>query len=152
MGAPAHIATREELIACFRRIDRRDVELGDDLRFPLRLGRVVTWTYGSRAFLVLRDPDTGARLGVVFRRTAVAGAPVASMCAWCHRVRTRAEVQLLSIRITARRTIGQYLCSDLSCFSAGEASAFEPSDAALVRIERAVGRMHELVDQRLRGE
>jgi len=152
MEASAQIATEEQLLACFRRIDRRDVELGDDVTFPMLLGRVVTWSYGNRAFLVLRERGTGAPLGLVFRRTAVAAARVASMCAWCQRVRTRAEVQLLSARVTARRTIGQYLCSDLSCFTVGEPSVFEPPDAALIRIQRALDRVHELVAQRLRGD
>jgi len=151
MGASAQIATEEELLACFRRIDRRDVELGDEVTFPLSLGRVLTWSYGNRAFLVLRERDTGAPLGIVFRRTAVAASRAPSMCAWCQRVRTRSEVQLLSARVTARRTIGQYLCSDLSCFSAGESSVFEAPDAAVLRIQRALDHMHELVEQRLRG-
>ncbi len=151
MAASAQIATKEELFACFRRIDRRDVELSDDLRFPILIGHVVTWSYGNRAFLVLRGRDTGAPLGVVFRRTTVASARVPSMCAWCQRVRMHAEVQLLSARVTARRTIGQYLCSDLSCFVVGEPSAFEQPDAAVFRIRRALDHMHQLVDQRLRG-
>ena len=152
MGASAQIASEEELVACFRRIDRRDVLLGEDVRFPLALARVVTWSYGNRTFLVLRQRDTDAPLGVVFRRTAVDAARSQSMCAWCQRSRARSEVLLLSARVTARRTVGQYLCRDLSCFSLGDATGFEPPDAAVHRVRRALGHMHELVERLLRRE
>jgi hypothetical protein len=146
VAATLEIATLEELVACFRRIDRKEVELAEGMTFPLSLRRLVTWSYGSRTFLVTRD-----RFGVVFRRTPLVAARVSSMCTWCQRMRGRGEVQLLSARVTARRTIGQYLCADLSCFVAGDGGPFEPPDAAVRRVERALGRMQELVDMRLRG-
>jgi hypothetical protein len=151
MTGPAIIATKDDLVAAFRRIDRKEVELADEIAFPLRLIRVVTWCYGTRSYLVFRDPDAGTPKAIVFRRTPSAGTPVATMCDWCRRMRGRGDVQLLSARVTARRTIGVYVCGDLSCFriEGPTNSQYEPPDSAVHRVERALERMHLLVSQRL---
>jgi hypothetical protein len=147
--AAAVIASKDDLIEAFRRIDRKEVELADELAFPLRVARVLTWCYGPRSYLVFRDRggEDGAPRAIVFRRTWAGGRHVTTMCDWCHRVRGRGEVQLLSARVTARRTIAQYVCGDLSCFRIdGEAgSPFEPPDGAVRRVERALERMYALV-------
>jgi treble-clef zinc-finger protein len=103
----------------------------------------------TRSYLVFRDRDRddGPPRAIVFRRTAAGGAHVGTRCDWCHRSRGRGDVQLLSARVTARRTIAQYLCGDLSCFriDGEEGSPFEPPDGAVRRVERALERMYALV-------
>ena len=150
MAGPRLIPSRDELVACFRRIDRKDVELADDLSFPLKLHRVVTWSYGNRAFVVFRDPETGDAKGIVFHRTSGGSSAVMSMCHWCQRSRGRGAVKLLTARAGSRRTLGQYLCGDLSCFrSDDDAGLHETGDIALKRIDRAFDRMYELFTMRL---
>lgn len=143
------IASKEELVACFRRIDRNQVELADDLTFPIQLKRVFTWTYGNRSFLVFRKRDGDGPHGIVFRHTS---APrVATMCHWCQRTRPRGEVKLLAARVTGRRTVGQYVCADLSCFRDDNAASaiYESPAEVLHRIERAFAKMYELFSARL---
>jgi len=143
------ISTIDDLVAAFRRIDRKEVELADDLTLPIPLLRVATWCHNQRSYLLFRDTHSSTPQGIIFRRTPTAS--VAIMCEWCHRVRSRGEVQLLSARVTAHRTIGQYLCADLSCFSLDTPanSPYEPPDASILRVEKALVRMHTLVSQRL---
>jgi hypothetical protein len=105
------ISTEEELRRCFREIDRSDVEVGD-LRLPLRLGRSLVWTFGTRAYLVFRAPKVSPR-GIVFHREATPSA--VAMCDWCHTQKGQGRVRLLTARTSDRRTIGLYLCSDLAC-------------------------------------
>lgn len=142
------IASWDELVACFRRIDRKDVELADELSFPLKLYRALTWSYGNRVFLVFRERATGEAKGIVFHRASGA-ATVMSMCHWCQRSRGRGAVKLLTARVGSRRTVGQYLCDDLSCFRADDAGAQESGDVAVNRVERAFDRMYELFTLRL---
>jgi hypothetical protein len=148
------IASHEDLVACFRRIDRKDVELADDLSMPLKINRVLTWSYGNRAFIIFRDGNTEDLKGIVFHRPST-GPQVPSMCCWCQRVRNRGEVKLLGARLDSRRTIGQYLCADLSCFrvdadrTPGIDDLQESPDAVLNRAERAFARMLDLVSLRL---
>ncbi|HEX6836374.1 MAG TPA: FBP domain-containing protein [Polyangia bacterium] len=148
MAAPSTIASYEELLTCFRRIDRKEVELAEGLSFPLKLHRVVTWSYGHRAFLVFRDPRTGDARGIVFHRTSGAES-VLSMCHWCQRSRGRGAVKLLTARAGSRRTVGQYLCGDLSCFRSDDDEPGGGGDIALHRIERAFDRMYQLFTLRL---
>ncbi len=151
MGRLPQIVSMEELVACFRRIDRKEVELADDLSFPITINRVVTWVYGNRSFVVFWKRDADGPMGIVFRHSGSGGPHVATMCHWCQRVRARGEVKLLSARVTGRRTVGQYLCADLSCFhDQSAANAVYESPAEVIhRIERAFDRMYELFSARL---
>ena len=109
------VASETELRQCFRDIDRDDVELSDDLRFPLAIDDAVAWAIGPRAYLVFRDrPDARPR-GLVFHRNSGSMPDVAAMCEWCHAVRGHGAVKLMSVCAGDRRRLGLYLCSDLGC-------------------------------------
>jgi hypothetical protein len=112
---PAH--TEEELKRWFRRIDQKDVELPPDAPFPGDLGEMFAWAVGPRAFLVFRDRPDRAYRGIVFHRNQSAIPEVAAMCEWCHGVRDKGGVKLLSVKVDARRRVGMYLCSGLDCVS-----------------------------------
>lgn len=88
-----------------------------DLGFPLALKDYFAWTEpsGHRVYLVFGDPTTGHPLGVVFQRTSTPADAPASMCQWCHAVRTGGGVSLLTAAAGRNRRVGVHLCSDLSC-------------------------------------
>jgi hypothetical protein len=109
------IASEEELLHCFRDVDRVEVELPEALRLPLRVEDTFTWTSGQRAYLLFRDRPTALPKGIVFHRNNSAIPDVAAMCEWCHAVRERGEVKLLSASVDGRRRVGLYLCADLDC-------------------------------------
>jgi len=104
-----------ELLACFRKIDRREVELAPDLRLPLEVDDVFTWTVGPRAFLVLRDPPDAAPRGIVFHRSPGVAAHIVAMCDWCRQSRGLGAIKLMSVAADRHRSIGVYVCSDLGC-------------------------------------
>jgi hypothetical protein len=145
--------TAAELMQCFREIDRDQVELSDDLEFPLEVDDVVSWTVGPRAFLVFRErPDARPR-GLVFHRNSGAMPDVVAMCEWCHAVRAHGRVKLMSVAAGDRRNIGLYLCSDLSCVS-GAHDVPGPDDIidrvdGEERARRALRRISEFAARRL---
>ena len=113
------VASEAELLGCFRRIDRREVELAPDLTLPLRVDDVFAWTVGPRAFLLFRDgdgDDTQPR-GLVFARSSVMSASIVAMCRWCHSVRGQGAIKLMSVSIDRRHSVGVYVCSDLGCLA-----------------------------------
>jgi hypothetical protein len=109
------VASEAELLGCFRRIDRRDVELAPDLTLPLRVDDVFAWTVGPRAFLLFRDGDDTR--GLVFARTSAMSAGIVAMCRWCHSVRGQGAIKLMSVSIDRRHSVGVYVCSDLGCLA-----------------------------------
>jgi hypothetical protein len=111
------VTSEAELLACFRRIDRRDVELAPDLHLPLEVDDVFAWTVGPRAFLLLGDrPDAPLR-GIVFHRSPGVQAHITAMCEWCRLVRGQGAIKLMSVSADRRRSIGVYVCSDLACLA-----------------------------------
>jgi hypothetical protein len=111
------LTSEPELLRCFREIDRDDVELPPDLAFPLAIHDVLAWAVGPRAYLLFRDRPERAPRGIVFHRNPGALPDVVAMCEWCHAVRGRGAVKLMSVRSDERRRVGLYLCSDLGCVS-----------------------------------
>ena len=112
------ITSENELINAFREIDRNDVRLPHDIKFPLALKDYLSWQEpsGARVYLVFQDPRGRGARGIVFKRTG--GSPsegVVQMCQWCHSVRGGNAVGLLTAKATKRRRVGVHLCSDLSC-------------------------------------
>ena len=105
--------TEADLVRCFREIDRGEVELSPDFAFPLPLDETLVWTAGPRAFLVYREH--GKARGIVFHRNPGGSPEAAAMCEGCHVVRAHGGVKLMSVRSDERRSVGVYLCSDLSC-------------------------------------
>jgi hypothetical protein len=127
------VTTESDLLRCFRKLDRGDVELSPEVCFPLVFGEAFAWAVGPRAFLVFRDRPEAPPRGIVFHRNSGNLPDVAAMCEWCHSVRNHGGVKLLSARTSDRRRIGLYLCSDLSCVSR-MGDRMSPDDPALRRI------------------
>jgi hypothetical protein len=131
------LGSEAELIECFRESERDEVELSDEVRFPLELDAAVAWALGPRAFLLFQDRPGGRPRGIVLHRNNGAVPDVATMCEWCHAVRGHGRVKLLTIETGERRRIGLYLCSDLGCVSgAPEAPGPDDLPEGLAREER----------------
>ena len=109
------VTSEAELLDCFRRIDRRDVELAPELTLPLRVDDVFAWTVGPRAFLLYRDGGDAPLRGLVFARNAGMSASIIAMCRWCHSVRGQGAIKLMSVSVDRRHSVGVYVCSDLGC-------------------------------------
>lgn len=110
-----------ELVSCFREIDRADVDL-HSISLPTVVRDIATWASGARAYLLFRNAQGERLKGLVFHRTHGISPQVATMCQWCHRVRGNGGVKLLTVRSDQRRTVGQYLCCDLSCLTLDDAA------------------------------
>jgi hypothetical protein len=104
-----------DLLGAFRELDRNEVELPSDVEFPLHTGDLYTWAIGPRAFLVFREHSDAPPKGIVFHRNSGAMPDVAAMCEWCFSVRGHGAVKLLTAQTDRRRSVGLFLCSDLSC-------------------------------------
>jgi hypothetical protein len=109
------LATEEELLACFRRIDRSHVELAPDLKLPIRVHDLFAWSVGPRAFLLYRDLGDGATRGLAFQRSPGIANAVAVMCEWCHFSRSAGAIKLMSVAADKKRSLGIYVCNDLGC-------------------------------------
>ncbi len=123
------IFNEKELLDSFRPLDRDQVELPKDLKFPLGIQDYLAWVEpsGARVYLVLAEPENRHPLGVVFRRDQTSG-PAAMMCEWCHSVRAGDGVTLLTATASSHKRVGIPLCRDLSC-----------KDKALLRVADAPG-------------
>lgn len=109
------INSEKELLESFRSIDRDQVRLPSDMNFPLLVKNYHSWLEpsGHRAYLVFEDPQSHKPLGVTFRRTMSEHVPV--MCDWCHSIRGRGGVSMMTAAVSPDRQVGVYLCSDLRC-------------------------------------
>jgi len=148
------VETESDLVRCFRDVDRAEVELPADVRMPIAVDPVFSWTFGPRVYLLVRGPSDGLPKGVVFHRNAGPTPDVATMCQWCHRVRNRGGVKLLSVRASRNRWIGQYLCSDLSCLAPSEdeipsVDGLRETSSREARAARTLARIDEFVSGRL---
>jgi hypothetical protein len=70
---------------------------------------------GHRTYLVFADPAANKARGIVFRRGHQSADSPAAMCDWCHSVRGRGAVGLLTATVSPTNRIGLNLCRDLSC-------------------------------------
>jgi hypothetical protein len=109
------LRTEEQLLGCFRKIDRREVELAPDLRLPIVFAEVFAWSVGPRAFLLFRETPEAPVRGLVFHRTPGMRDGIFAMCEWCQSVRGQGAIKLMSVTADRRRSIGVYVCSDLGC-------------------------------------
>ncbi|HVK60564.1 MAG TPA: FBP domain-containing protein [Bdellovibrionales bacterium] len=110
------ITSEAEFRDVFRPIDRKELQLPTDLRFPMLVRGTMAWVEpgGHRTFLVFEDPNKKALRGVVFKRSSGAS-DVATMCDFCHSVRGTSSVGMLTATIDKKRRVGVVACSDLSC-------------------------------------
>lgn len=111
------INSEEQLLETFREIDRDEVQVPLTARFPMAVKDYVSWIEpsGHRIYLVFEDVQTGAPLGVVFQRTHASADTKASMCQWCHAVRSGTGVGLLTASASKNHRVGVHLCADLNC-------------------------------------
>ena len=135
----ATLATEEELLACFRRIDRRHVELAPDLRLPIRVHDLFAWSVGPRAFLLYRDLADGSPRGLVFQRSTGIATAISVMCEWCHFARGAGAIKLMSVAADKQRSLGIYVCSDLGCLTRTR-DMLAPAD-----VDRTLRRVHDFV-------
>ena len=137
----ASVTSESELLDCFRKIDRREVELSPDLALPLTVDDVFAWTVGPRAFLLLRNGPNDRPRGIVFGRNPGVMPTIIAMCDWCHSVRGHGAIKLMSVSIDKHRTIGVYLCSDLGCMArARELPTPNSASRTLTRIREFASR------------
>ncbi|MEO0335381.1 MAG: FBP domain-containing protein [Pseudomonadota bacterium] len=110
------IHDQSELLSLFREIDRPQVTVTSDVKFPLAVVDYFAWKEpsGHRTFLVLEDKIGGRPFGLAFERTKNSEA-VPMMCNWCHAVRPASDVALMTVSVTKKKCIGVYLCSDIGC-------------------------------------
>lgn len=111
------IGTEDEMKQAFRPIDQEAVQFPSDLQFPLLVKGYMAWVEpsGHRTYLVYEDPTKGVPRGVVFKRTHATADQPAAMCDWCHSVRGRGAVGLLTTSVSPKKRIGLTLCRDLDC-------------------------------------
>jgi hypothetical protein len=107
------LPNEKTLLAMFRPIDRRKVEITRDVPLPMIVTGYMTWSFGRRTFLVFEAPH-GAPRGIVFE-TDVGGTPVPHMCMWCHAVAPGTHVAMMAARRDLKRIAGIMLCADLGC-------------------------------------
>src|SRR4051794_24716257 len=92
------ILSEKDLLETFRSIDREEVMLPADLKFPFLIKDYLAWNEpsGYRAFVVFMDPQSRTAMGLVFRRDQSGGGLDSRMCELCHIYGTGDEVGLLS--------------------------------------------------------
>ena len=110
------IATPEDLKSTFRTLDQDEVDIPQDMKFPIGLKQTLKWIEpsGARIFFVFEDPVLHRPFGLVFHRNPGTPAPI-NMCDWCHSVRGGNEVNLLTVKADDHRRVGAHLCQNLDC-------------------------------------
>lgn len=111
------IATQDEMRQAFRPIDQGEVEFPSDMKFPLLVRDTLSWIEpsGHRAFIVFADPAKNSPRGIVFKRSHQSADAPTAMCDWCHSVRGKGTVGLMTCTVSAKNRIGLHLCRDLNC-------------------------------------
>ncbi len=149
------IKDESQLLASFRETDQAQVQIPPALTFPLALKDYLAWTEpsGHRVYLVFSEIQSGNPMGVVFQRTKGAAETPASMCQWCHSVRSGSAVSLMTTDAGPNRRVGLYLCSGLNCkenaLSPPGVNDFAESVSGQDKVDRIVRRMNEFAKQNL---
>lgn len=109
------ISSETELLESFRHLDRDEVTLPPNIRFPLELSDTFSWVEpsGARVYLLYNDGRGKLPKGIVFRRGPAGRAPV--MCQWCHAVEGGEGIGLLTATANSKSRVGLHLCRDLRC-------------------------------------
>jgi hypothetical protein len=110
------IENSEQLKSYFRIFEQEEVQTLVEMNFPLVVKDYLAWNEpsGHRVYLVFQSPTNAQPYGVVFEKTR-GGEPVPMMCDWCHSIRPKATVALLTARVTSRQSVGVHACHDLQC-------------------------------------
>jgi hypothetical protein len=148
------IGSEAQLLETFRSIDRDQVQIPAKFQFPLALKDYMSWVEpsGHRVYLVFEDIGTGHPLGVVFQRTSGADTK-ASMCQWCHTVRSGSGVGLLTATASRNHRVGVHVCSSLNCRDNIQAppgvNDFSEGLSGQERLHRVLARMGEFAKKNL---
>ncbi|HEX4925037.1 MAG TPA: FBP domain-containing protein [Bdellovibrionales bacterium] len=149
------IANETVLKDTFRELDRDEVVVPAELRFPLGVKDYIAWLEpsGHRAYLVFIDPASDKPMGIVFHRPHAKSEGINHMCEWCHCVRGSGGVGLMTAIATSRRRVGIELCTDLGCKDKiksppGINDIRESLDPAQ-RVERVLKRMSDFARRNL---
>jgi hypothetical protein len=145
------ITSETELLETFRALDRDEVQTPHGVKYPLAVRDYLAWPEpsGHRIFLVFEDQATKQPRGVVFQRTPAPADTPASMCQWCHAVRSGSGVGLLTAAAGRNRRIGLHLCSDLNCrdhaLGAPGIHDFNEGLSSTEKMQRLLQRMSDFV-------
>jgi len=149
------IASEDQLLETFRSTDQDQVHIPANFSFPLPVKDYVSWVEpsGHRVYLVFEDLVNSRPLGVVFQRTRGAPDTPASMCQWCHSVRSGGAVSLLTTDMGPNRRVGLHLCSNLNCkenaLSAPGIHDFSEGVSGRERVQRILQRMNDFAKKNL---
>jgi hypothetical protein len=149
------ITSESELLNSFRSLDRDEVQAPPNAKYPLAVRDYLSWTEpsGHRVYLVFADARTGQPRGVVFQRTQAHPETPASMCQWCHAVRSGSGVSLLTAAASKNRRIGLHLCSDLGCrehaLSTPGIHDFQEALSGHEKVQRVIQRMTDFSNTNL---
>lgn len=116
-GSPSfQISSEEDLIQTFRPKDHDLVILPRPLTYPLNIQHYIAWgeSSGNYTYLVFKRPNWELPRGLVFRRTPTQQT-TSNLCDWCHSYGSTEDIGMLTVRINAELTVGQYLCVNLDC-------------------------------------
>ena len=110
------VQDRNQLLDMFREIDKDNVVITKDLKFPIAVTDYFAWREpsGHRTFLIIEDRFQSRHFAIALDRTK-SPEKVPMMCNWCHSVRPSKDVALMTISVTRRKRVGIHLCSDISC-------------------------------------
>jgi len=133
------LPNEKTLLAMFRPLDRRSVEITRDVPLPMIVNDYFTWSFGRRTFLIFGAPG-GAPRGIVFE--ADSGTPVPHMCMWCHAVAPGTQVGMLTARRDLRRIAGIFVCADLKCRDRLEDRADRAGVDAAPALAKLLSQMH----------
>ncbi len=110
------ILSDRALIKAFRLRDRKHVELPKKFIFPFEFEYYLTWSEPSGAHRYLVFPHENQLCGIVFKRNHhQKDTQTGRLCDWCHAYGPADQIDLLTIALNSRTTIGVILCLDLSC-------------------------------------
>lgn len=149
------ITSENQLLETFRSLDRDQVQVPAEFKFPLAVKDYLSWIEpsGHRVYLVFEDTASGLPLGVVFERTPAPPSTPASMCQWCHSVRSGTGVSLLTTAASKNRRVGLHLCTDLNCreraMGAPGIHDFNESLSGVEKVKQVVRRMNEFAKSNL---
>lgn len=146
------LESEQAVLKSFRSKDRKLVELSREVKLPAFVRHYLAWSHpsGGRVYLVFAPPG-GAPIGIAFDRNS-AGPPVPHMCDWCHTSGLGAQVGLLTAKLSATKTVGVHVCSDLGCGQRLEDEADRSGENVLPAMERLLARMARFSSEGLRLE
>ena len=125
------LTTEASLLATFRYVDRKHVELSRDVTLPVVVNDYLTWAFGKRVFLVFALPGKAPR-GIVFESNEP-GPPVSHMCDWCHQVGLGNRVGLLTARRSRERVAGVLSAPTSDVATGSSTSPTEPASTSSPR-------------------